>query len=259
MRPELTLLWLAPCVALTAEDPKPVAEATLQFISLAGDREDLALWDGSKATPLRLSADFFGPSIRYAGEPRLRLIRSEPGASAAANATAKPPVEPTAQAPATAPGPTVAWLDLPPNNGPRKLILLVQPEPGQNGILAMKDTLGDFPAGSIRLLNLCDFAVTLEDGRRVTAVAAKDTAVIRPPTTAGSYYDAAVYSEEDKVRRLAHHLHFFCTRERRTLLFILPVEKGTGLVRLQPVEEPPPGVGASSPHDARVKPPKGAK
>jgi hypothetical protein len=259
MRPELTLLWLAPCVALTAEDPKPVAEATLQFISLAGDREDLALWDGSKATPLRLSADFFGPSIRYAGEPRLRLIKPEPGAPAAANVAVKPPVETTAPSPATAPGPTVAWLDLPPSNGPRKLILLVQPEPGQNGILAMKDTPGDFPAGSIRLLNLCDFAVTLEDGRRVTAVAAKDTAVIRPPTAAGSYYDAAVYSEEDKVRRLAYHLHFFCTRERRTLLFILPVEKGTGLVRLQPVEDPPTVEPVDSPQEPKVRSPQVAK
>lgn len=252
MRPELSLLLLAPCVLLAAEEPKPAAEATLQFISLAGDREDLVLWDGSKATPLRLSADFFGPSIRYAGEPRLRLIRPEPAASAAP----KSPVEPPAQAPATAPGPTVAWLDLPPSTGPRKLILLVQPEPGQNGILAMKDTLGDFPAGSIRLINLCDFAVTVEDGRRVTAVAAKDTAVIRPPTAAGSYYDAAVYSEEDKVRRLAYHLHFFCTRERRTLLFILPVEKGTGLVRLQPVEDPPTVETAGSPQDPKVSSPQ---
>jgi hypothetical protein len=106
---------------------------------------------------------------------------------------------------------------------------------------------------------LCDFPVTLEDGRRVTAVDARGTAVVSPDVPDGAYFDAQVFSEEDRQRRLAFHLHFFHARERRTLLFILPVEKGTGLVRLQPVEEPPPGIGAGSPHGAKLKPPKGVK
>ena len=67
MRPELALLLFAPVLAVAADDAKPAVEATVQFISLAGDRDDLALWDGRKATPLRLSAEFFGPKLRYAG------------------------------------------------------------------------------------------------------------------------------------------------------------------------------------------------
>jgi hypothetical protein len=255
MRPELTLLLFAPLLAFAADDAKPAVEATVQFISLAGDRDDLALWDGRKATPLRLSAEFFGPKLRYAGDARLMLVPRPKDAPAAPSVhdEAKP------KRPAAPPGPPVAWLDLPTDAEPRRFILLVQPEAGRNGIVAIKDTPGDFPQGAIRLLNLCDFPVTLEDGRRVTAVDAKGTAVVSPDVPDGAYYDAQVFSEEDRQRRLAFHLHFFHARERRTLLFILPVEKGTGLVRLQPVEEPPPGGAASSPHDARVKPPKGMK
>jgi len=256
MRPEFSLLLLLSPVWLSAaEEPKPAAEATVQLISLAGDREDLALWDGRKATPVRLSADFFGPRLRYAGDPRLRLIQLTKPAEAAP----KPAEETAPTAPPLPPGPTIAWLDLPPAAGPLRLILLVQPEPGRNGIVAMKDAEGDFPAGSIRLLNLCDFPVSLEDGRRVTPVPAKDTAVVRPSIAHGAYFDAEIFSEEDKSRRLAYHLHFFHSQERRTMIFILPVEKGTGLVRLQPIEEPPGAGTAGSPQDAKVKPPKAAR
>ena len=255
MRPELALLLFAPVLAVAAVDAKPVVEATVQFISLAGDRDDLALWDGRKATPLRLSAEFFGPKLRYSGDARLLLVPRPKDVAAAApvHDEAKP------ERPAAPPGPPVAWLDLPADAGPRRFILLVQPEAGRNGIVAIKDSPADFPQGAIRLLNLCDFPVTLEDGRRVTAVDARGTAVVSPDVPDGAYFDAQVFSEEDRQRRLAFHLHFFHARERRTLLFILPVEKGTGLVRLQPVEEPPPGIGAGSPHGAKLKPPKGVK
>lgn len=63
MRPELCLLLLVATSGFAAQEPKPAAEAMLQLISLVGDRDDLALWDGRKATPVRLSADFFGRRI----------------------------------------------------------------------------------------------------------------------------------------------------------------------------------------------------
>lgn len=258
MRPEFALLLAASWVA-AAETPRPPAEATVQLISLAGDRADLALWDGSRATPLRLSADFFGPRLRYVGDARLRLIRLP--------ADGPPPDSANRAAPAanpapTAPGPTVAWLDLPPpepDGGPLNLILLVQPEPGRNGIFAIRDSLRDFPRGSLRFLNLCDFALSLESDRSATAVAAKGSVVVRPKVAPGGYFDADIYSSEDQVRRLAYHLHFFHAEDRRTLLFILPGEKGTGLVRLQPVEEPPPPGATGSAFDAGIKPPKAAR
>jgi hypothetical protein len=139
------------------------------------------------------------------------------------------------------------------------LILLVQPEAGRNGIVAMQDSDRDFPAGSLRFLNLCDFDLSLEAGGSATAVAAKGTVVLRPKVAPGGYFDADLYSSEDQVRRLASHLHFFHAEDRRTLLFILPVEKGTGLVRLQPVEEPPPAGTNGSAFDGRIKPPKAPK
>jgi hypothetical protein len=261
MRPELALLLATSWVA-AAEPPRPQAEASVQLISLAGDRADLALWDGIRATPLRLSADFFGPRLRYAGDTRLRLIQLPTDGARPDSAAPTAPGAPAANAAPVAPGPVIAWLDLPPpetNGGPLRLILLVQPEPGRNGIFAMRDSDRDFPAGSLRFLNLCDFAVSLESGGSATAVAAKGTVVVRPKVAPGGYFDADIYSSEDQVRRLACHLHFFHAEDRRTLLFILPVEKGTGLVRLQPVEEPPPpGVNGSA-FDARVKSPKAPK
>ena len=174
MRPELALFLAASWLA-AAETPRPQAEASVQFISLAGDREDLALWDGRRAAPLRLSADFFGPRLRYAGDTRLSLIQLPPSGTRP-DTTAK--AAPAANPPPVAPGPVIAWLDLPPsdtNGGPLKLILLVQPEAGRNGIVAMKDSDRDFPAGSLRFLNLCDFPLSLESGGSATAVAAKGT------------------------------------------------------------------------------------
>ena len=91
------------------------------------------------------------------------------------------------RSPPVAPGPVIAWLDLPPadtNGSPLKLILLVQPEAGRNGIVAMQDCDRDFPAGSLRFLNLCDFDLSLEAGGSATAVAAKGTVVIHVPVRA---------------------------------------------------------------------------
>jgi hypothetical protein len=255
MKPELLLLMLIGLAAHAAEEPKPAAEATVQFISLTGDRDDLALWDGRKATPVRLSADFFGPKLRYAGELRLRLIQMNRGAPTSLPTDA-PAVSPT---PPAAPGPTVAWLDLVPGPNPHPLILLVDPSVGRNGIYAIKDAPGDFPAGSLRLLNACEYPISLEDGRKATTIEARGHAVIRPKTAPGSYFDATIFSMEDGTRRAAYHLHFFYSPERRTLLFILPLEKGSGLVRLQPVEEPPPAGVNGSPMDGKVKPPRPAK
>ncbi len=255
MKAKLLLLLLPGWTFAAAEKTRPIAEATIQLISLAGDLPDLALWDGRKATPLLVSADFFGPRLHYRGEPRLRLIRN----ATPTDQPAPPVAEPDAQNALIAPGPTVAWLDLPLNSGPLKLILLVQPEPGRNGILAMPDDDRQFPVGSLRFMNLCDYPVSLETGSRVTAFPAKGSGIIRPNVASGRYFDGNLYSEEDHERRLAYHLHFFYASDRRTLLFILPGEKGSGLVRLQPIEEPPGAGTGGSTHDAAIKPPKTIK
>jgi hypothetical protein len=248
MRPEALLACLAATLG-AAEPERPHAEATIQLISLAGDLEDLALWDGRQATPVRVSADFFGPRLRYAGDPRLTLVRLAP-------AGAKPAAETKGPGEPRPPGDIVAWLDLPPATGPRKLILLVQPEAAGGGIHAMPDEEGGFPSGSIRFLNFCPYRVEVVGRDRTTALPAKGSAVVRPSVPRGGYYDAEIRTEEDQVSRLAYHLHFFHAPERRTLLFILPGEKGSGLVRLQPVEEPPMDGTGGSKQDALVKPPK---
>jgi hypothetical protein len=256
MRPELCLLLLVATSGFAAQEPKPAAEAMLQLISLVGDRDDLALWDGRKATPVRLSADFFGRRISYAGDSRLQLIQ-RPKSPPPPRPPGERPTHP--RKPETPPGPPVAWLDLPPSSEPHQLILLVHPDDGSNGIHALKDTPEDFPRGSIRLMNLCDFPVWLEEGQQVTEVPAKDSSVVRPGVPNFTYFNAAIYSEEDHERRLAHNLHFFHSKERRTMMFILPVEKGTGLVRLQPFEEPLPPLAANLPADGKPKPPRGIK
>ena len=251
-------LWLCLLASLAsgAEEPRPTVDLTVQLISLAGDLDDLALWDGRKATPLTLSADFFGPRLRYAGEARLQLIRPPKPEETKEEPLARPASDKPV---ATAPGPVVAWLDIPPGKGPRHLILLVRPEADRNGILAIEDDPQRFPVGSIHLLNLCDFPVTLGDGEKATRLPAKGAAVVKPNVPTGRYFDAPIHSEEDQVRRLAYNLHFFHVTDRRTLLFILPGEKGTGLVRLQPVEDPNAVAGVGSPHDAKIKAPAAKK
>ena len=239
-------------LAFGAGEPRPAVDLTVQLISLAGDVEDLALWDGRKATPLTLSADFFGPRLRYTGEPRLQLIRPPKSAETQVEPEARPPTD---KRPAPAPGEVVAWLDVPPGKGPRHLILLVRPEADRNGILAIEDDTQRFPVGSIRLLNFCDFPVHLGEGEKATRLPAKGAAVVKPDIPSGRYFDAPIYSEEDQVRRLAYQLHFFYATDRRTLLFILPGEKGSGLVRLQPVEDPTHSGIGGSPHDAKIKAP----
>lgn len=246
------LLWLPGA----AEERRPAVEVTLQLISLAGDLDDLALWDGRKATPVTLSADFFGPRVHYAGSPRLQLIRPDKVATTKDAANGKAANEPASLTP---PGPVVAWFDLPPGKGARQYILLVRPESDRNGIWAIEDENQRFPVGTIRLLNVCDFPVTLGEGDKALRLAAKGAAVLRPGIPAGRYFDAPIYSEEDQVRRLAYQLHFFYATDRRTLLFILPGEKGSGLVRLQPIEDPTASGVGGSPHDGKIKAPNAKK
>jgi len=251
-----TLCWLLATLAGFAAEPRPTVEVTVQLISLAGDVDDLALWDGRKATPVTLSADFFGPRLRYAGDARLRLIRPDKPTSAAAT-TKEPAASPPTLLPP--PGPVVAWVDLPPGKGPRPFILLVRPEPERNGIWAIEDENQRFPAGAIRFLNLCEFPVSVGEGEKATRLAAKGAAVIKPGVPAGRYYDVPLFSEEDGMRRLAYQLHFFPAADRRTLLFILPGEKGTGLIRLQPVEDATSTGLGGSPHDAKIRIPGAMK
>ena len=253
-----TLCWILATLAGVAAEPRPTVEVTVQLISLTGDVDDLALWDGHKATPVTLSADFFGPRLRYAGDARLRLIRPDQPATAPVSPPTKEPGAPPA-AGLPPPGPVVAWVDLPPGKGPRAFVLLVRPEPERNGIWAIEDEHQRFPAGSIRFLNLCDFPVSVGEGEKATRLAAKGAAVVKPGVPAGRYYDVPLFSEEDGTRRLAYQLHFFPAPDRRTLLFIMPGEKGSGLIRLQPVEDPTASGVGGSPHDAKIKAPKTQK
>lgn len=239
-----------------AEESRPPVEVSIQLISLAGDIEDLALWDGRQAKPITISADFLGPRLHYSGDARLRLIRLPSGDEPLTEPTVKPKGE---KQPLPAPGPVVAWLDLHAGQGPRRMILLVKPEPDRNGISSIEDDNQRFPAGSLRFLNLCDFAVTLGVGEKAIRIPPKGASVVRPNVPAGRYFDTPVHTEEDQVRRLAYQLHFFYATDRRTLLFILPGEKGSGLIRLQPVEDTTQVVGGDSPHDANIKVQKAKK
>jgi hypothetical protein len=192
--------------------------ASLQLLSGGDYIADHGYLDASgKLKAVDISPDLLSPRFQYSGPTRFEIRPlSGPGSK-------------------RDDGPPLAWYDLPSGPGPHRLILLVNPRPGSNGISAVNDEPGALPFGSIRFLNLCPHPVELQGERLRVTVKARGSAVIRPDVKDGQYFDLDVVGGTAEDRRTAHLRHFHMV-DARNLIFIEP-EGENGEIRLKGVEE----------------------
>ncbi len=217
MKSEAAIILCLLAALLEAQAPRK-AEASIQMLSSSGYIADCGYLDASgKVKPMDISPDLLTQRFNYSGPARFEI---------------RPVSGPGSKRDASAP---LAWFDLPEGPGPHRLILVVNPRPGSNGISAINDEPGVLPFGAIRFLNLCSHPVELSGGRLRMTIKARSSAVLRPNVKDGEYLDLDVVGGEGESRH-AFHLRHFHMVDARTLCFIEP-EGDNGEFRLKSVEE----------------------
>lgn len=200
-----------------AQEPRKV-EASLQFLSGSEYIADHGyLQADGQVRALDISPDFLSERLSYAGPARLE-IRPVRGTGAKKGE-----------------GPPLAWFDFPAGEGPFRLILIVSPRPGSNGISAVDDSAGSTPFGSMRFFNACPYPVELIGERVRMRLAPRSSSLIKPEVSDGQYFDLDIVTHDGEPRNV-FHLHQFHMIDARTLLFIEP-DGAQGQARVKSVEE----------------------
>ena len=213
----LCLVTLVLSVEVHAQTPRK-AEASLQLLSGGEYIADHGyLQSNGEVRPIDVSPDFLSARISYAGPARFE-IRPISGAGSKKEE-----------------GPPLAWFDLPEGAGPHRLILIVNPRPGSNGISAVNDSQGSTPFGAMRFFNACPYPVELLGERIKMRLAPRSSALVKPDVKDGQYFDLDIVTHDGEPRNV-FHLHQFHMIDARSLLFIEP-EGPQGQARIKSVEE----------------------
>jgi hypothetical protein len=232
----LCLLTLVLSVSVHAQAPRK-AEASLQLLSGGEYIADYGyLQSNGQVRPIDISPDFLSARISYAGPARFE-IRPISGAGSKKDD-----------------GPPLAWFDLPEGQGPHRLILIVTPRPGSNGISAINDSPGSTPFGSMRFFNACPYPVELLGERIRMRLGARSSALVKPDVKDGHYFDLDIVTHDGEPRNV-FHLHQFHMIDARTLLFIEP-DGPPGQARIKSVEERDIRPSGQPPKTPELVPPK---
>ena len=122
MRSEIFRLVALLLSALACAQAPRKAEASLQLLSGGEYLADHGfLQSDGQVRPIDISPDFLSERISYSGPARFEI---RPARGKGSKKDESPPL---------------AWFDLPKGGGPHRLILIVSPRPGSNGITAVND------------------------------------------------------------------------------------------------------------------------
>lgn len=230
------LLTLLLTVAAHAQAPRKV-EASLQLLSGGEYIADHGyLQADGQIKSVDISPDFLSQRISYTGAARFE-IRPISGAGSKKDD-----------------GPPLAWFDFPEGEGPFRLILIVNPRPGSNGISAINDSPGSTPFGAMRFFNACPYPVELLGERIRLRLAPRSSALVKPDVKDGHYFDLDVVTHDGEPRNV-FHLHQFHMVDARSLLFIEP-EGPQGQARIKSVEERDIRASGPTPKTPEIVPPK---
>lgn len=199
-----------------AQTPRKT-EASLQLLS--GGEYITAhgyLQSNGQVRPIDISPDLLSERISYAGPARFE-IRPISGKGSKKDGEAP-----------------LAWIDLP-EGGPHRLILIINPRPGTNGISAINDSPGALPFGSMRFFNACNYPVELVGGSFKLSVRPRSSALLKPDVKDGHYLDIDVFTLDGEPRNVFHLRQFYMI-DARTLVFIEP-DGPEGQARVKSFEE----------------------
>ncbi len=192
-------------------------EASLQLLSGGEYITDHGyLQSNGQVRPIDLSPDFLSERISYAGPARFE-IRPISGKGSKKDREAP-----------------LAWIDLP-EGGPHRLILIINPRPGTNGISVINDSPGALPFGCMRFFNACNYPVELVGGSFKLSVRPHSSALLKPDVKDGDYLDLDVVTLDGEPRNVFHLRQFYMI-DARTLVFIEP-DGPEGQARVKSFEE----------------------
>jgi hypothetical protein len=226
MRSEIFRLVALLLSALACAQAPRKAEASLQLLSGGEYLADHGfLQSDGQVRPIDISPDFLSERISYSGPARFEI---RPARGKGSKKDESPPL---------------AWFDLPKGGGPHRLILIVSPRPGSNGITAVNDSPGTLPFGSMRFFNACPYPVDLIGEGIRTRIRAGSSELVKPQVKDGHYLDLDIVTHDGEPRNVFHLRHFHMI-DARSLFFIEP-DDTPGQARVKSVQErdlPPPAL-----------------
>ena len=249
----LTLaLWSATLAA--AEPATERISVRLKFMAWDDALLGCGIRTSGKVVPVGILLDYLSNEIVYEGPARLEIVRitaNEPPQDAP---TKKGAAKPAKQAvkPAPANEPPVAWVNLPASANGQRLILAVAPGKWEGGIMAIPDSPGSFPPGSLRFFNLCPYPLEVRIGQNSVKIPQKEARSIRGGAKNLDYFDGTIMTYENGEEKVGYSLHMFQDNSQRSLFFVAAGPEGLGTVILKGVGDLS---GAKMPALKRTPPP----
>jgi hypothetical protein len=251
MRSKTILALLLLSSGLAAEDKPRLVEARIKFVAAKQAIGGVGILQEKRLDVFMIPSDMLTETVVYRGPARLTLLQAAAVANPEAAKTKDDEKEriekrsAVGSKPATktheyvaSDKPPLAWIDLPADQGPLHLILLVNPGQG-TGITAIADNPGSFPPGSNRYFNLCPFPIRIKLPSGEQFLPEKGAKVMRPGAPNADYYDLVITSKVGDQEQLAFSGRIFHLEDRRKLYLISPGAGETGRIRLKVIEDRP--------------------
>jgi len=235
----LLTLWSA---GLSAADPaKDHVSARLKFMAWDEALIGCGVRMAGKVVPVAILLDSLSDEISYEGPARLEIVRisanapvEEPTATKSKIKVPKQSAKPAQSVQATS-EPAIAWILLPASANNQHLILAVAPGRWEGGIMALPDSPGSFPPGSIRFFNLCPYPLEIRIGQNAVKIPQKEARSVRSGAKDHDYFDGTIMTYEGGEEKVGFSLHMFQDNSERGMFFVSAGPDGSGTVVLKGV------------------------
>jgi len=235
----LLALWTA---GLSAADPaKDHVSARLKFMAWDDALLGCGVRMAGKVVPVSILLDHLSDEIAYEGPARLEIVRiasnepvEEPTGTKGKIKVPKQSTKP-AQSSQASSEPALAWILLPAAANNQHLILAVAPGRWEGGIMALPDSPGSFPPGSLRFFNLCPYPLEVRIGLNAIKIPQKEARSIRGGAKDHDYFDGTIMTYEGGEEKVGYSLHMFQDNAQRGMFFVSAGPEGSGTVVLKGV------------------------
>jgi len=200
--------------ALRAADAPPAISATFRALAFYAPITDAAYAiSENERIPLLITSDFLTGEQRYHGPADLRFTHLS------ADLTEKP----------------LAGVRL--EDNARVILLFVPDGSGGQAIKVLRDTLGDFPFGTLRFINLTGNRVKVVTGNRTQLIDIGGDQVVRPAAKHQEYAMTEILTERADGFARGYLVRTFQEDNVRAIYFLLPADPREHAILLKGIEE----------------------
>ena len=209
----LRLLLLLPIALLAAEDPPPIT-ATFRALAFTSPITDAAYAISEhERMPLLITSDFLTAEQHYHGPADVRFTHL------AADLTETP----------------LAQVRL--ADQARVILLFVPDDKGGQSVKVLRDSLGDFPFGTLRFINLTGARVKVVTGAKSQLIDIGGDRVVRPAAAHQEYASTEILTEREDGFARGYLVRTFQEDNLRAIYFLLPADPREHAIRLKGIEE----------------------